>query len=320
MNRAGQNAARPTPRALALDVGGTWLKAGLVAADGRLLHRLSLPTKPQRPPQQIEQDLIALHDRLVACHARILDRDAPSLPPPPTGLALPGLLSPDRQAVARADHLPALNGYPLIAHLRRRWGPGLSVGADCLRAAVADHAFGAGRGISRLVVASFGTGVGAAVLIDGQPTCSTLLGQVEIDVPATAGAASNRAPLDTVACAAALDRAVRRAAGAELDFDAIHAAVEGGTPAQRAAVRHWAAALAAGLAAWHRRYRLQRAVIAGGVTAYGPALLECIRSACRQLHLEETFDVHFSPLGCDAALIGAGLAALGPAVAHTTAP
>ena len=312
MNCAEQNAALSLSHALALDVGGTSLKAGLVTADSRLLCRTDTPTRQQRPPDQIERDLIDLRDRVAASGARQLGRASGSLADVPVGLALPGLLSPDGQAIARADNLPTLNGYPLVARLRGRWGPGLVVGADCLLAALADHALGAGRGASRLCVAVIGTGVGAAVLIDGRPIPAALLGQVEIEVPGGVASSARRVRLEAVASGAALDRAVRRATGAELDHEAIGAAIESGAPAVRAALRQWAAALAAGFDAWNRQYGVDRMVIAGGVTAYGPGVLEAIRSTCRELLPGPTrFKVEFSPLGRDAALIGAGLNALG---------
>lgn len=312
MNCAEQNAAPSLPRALALDVGGTSLKAGLVTSDGRMLFRAETPTRPQRPPEQIERDLIGLHDRVATCGPRRFGRAGDTLGDMPLGLALPGLLSSDGQTVARADNLPTLNGYPLVARLRRRWGPGLFVGADCLLAALADRALGAGRGASRLIVATVGTGVGAAVLIDGRPIPAALLGQVAIEVPGGVASSPRRVRLETVASSAALDRAVRRAAGAELDHEAIGAAIASGAPAVRAAVRRWAAALAAGFGAWNRQYDAERIVIAGGLTAYGPSVLEAIRSACRELLPGAApFEVEFSPLGRDAALIGAGLSALG---------
>jgi glucokinase len=296
----------PAEPAVALDVGGTSLKAGLVTPQGRLIFRAEMPTHPQRPAQQIEQDLIVLHDGCVRFRERSVGWSAQASRKLRIGVALPGLLSPDGQTIARADHLPTLNGYPLPANLRRRLGRNLFVGADSVCAAQADYVFGAGRGAGRRIVAVIGTGIGACLLVEGSPSADRRLGQIAVKAPGAGGGDFDKVPLETVASAGTLDRAVRRAMGTDLDYEAIGRAIESGPPPVQAAVRQWAAALAEGFGEWARRFRPEGIVVAGGVVAYGPGLLKIIRAACREHSPVTRLSVEFSPLGRDAGLIGAG--------------
>jgi glucokinase len=302
----------PERYAIALDLGGTALKAGVITADARILFRIEVPTLPDRPPQAIQADLLALHQRCAAWVAESVGGANRSYRPAATGIALPGLRTPDGRAVARADNLPTLNGYPLIANLRSKLGDGLVVDSDSRLGALADYHLGAGRRVARLAVATIGTGIGVAILIDGRPLPITGLGRIEIESPVRAASSPRTAPLEQHASAAALDRAVRQVAGAGLDYDDIRAAIAGGRGEVSLSIRRWADALAAGIHAWHREYDLERVTIAGGLTLYGEPLLHAIRAAVREyLTSDAAPDVLFSPLGHNAPLLGAALSALG---------
>ncbi|UCG33500.1 MAG: ROK family protein [Phycisphaerales bacterium] len=299
------------PYAIALDVGGTALKAGVITVDGRILLRTDTPTLPDRPPQAIEADLFRLHRRCTAWLAESTGGAKRQGSPVAAAISLPGLRSPDGRAIARADNLPTLNGYPLIANLRRKLGDHLVVDSDSRLAALADYQLGAGGGAARLAVATIGTGIGVAILIDGRPLPVTGLGRIEIESPIPAGSSPQTAPLEKLASAAALDRAVRQAAAADLEHDAIRAAIASGRGEASSAIRRWADALAAGIRAWHREYKLERVTIAGGLALYGEPLLHVIHTAVREHFTPDPApDVLFSPLGPNAPLVGAALSAL----------
>ncbi|CAL9660302.1 hypothetical protein SUDANB145_06955 [Streptomyces sp. enrichment culture] len=67
------------------------------------------------------------------------------------------------------DTLPWFSGFPLVASLRERLGVPVVIGNDAVSAALGEHAAGAGRRCDRMLVITLGTGVGAAMLVDGRP-------------------------------------------------------------------------------------------------------------------------------------------------------
>ncbi len=72
----------------------------------------------------------------------------------------------------------------------------------------------------------------------------------------------------------------------------------------------WAACLIAGFTEWIAQVPARRIAITGGITGYGPALLETIRAARHNAAPVRDLQIDFSPLGPDAVLIGAAFAAL----------
>jgi glucokinase len=85
-------------------------------------------------------------------------------------IAVPGFLDAGRRRVVRLSNLPALDGVLLAREVERRV-PGLSItlDADTNAAAVAEARLGAGRGVERVLYVTLGTGLGAALAVNGFP-------------------------------------------------------------------------------------------------------------------------------------------------------
>ena len=67
------------------------------------------------------------------------------------------------------SHLPALNGVPLKGELRKRLRIPVFLDTDTNAGAVAESFLGAGAGFDRVLYISMGTGLGAALVVDGKP-------------------------------------------------------------------------------------------------------------------------------------------------------
>lgn len=309
MNSPRPSRAFPPDGVIALDLGGGSIKAACVTPRAELVFHTLLPTRPHRPPQDIEDDLVALWRRCLSQGERADDRPTRHRTPIPVGLALPGLLSDDRSAIVRADNLPTLRGYPLIANLRHRIGDHLAVISDCRAAALADRTFATEERLDPYIVAVIGTGIGATVMRRGHPQPATSLGQIEFVPPHEASQPGRRIVFESVASGVALDRAVREEAGRDLDFAEILNALENDIPAVLLSVKRWAQHLLLGFHAWFERFSARHIVVAGGITRYGPALLRAIRQTQSEIPLEPPLKIEFSSLGHHAVLIGAACAA-----------
>lgn len=168
--------------AVGVDVGGTTIKAALVAPDSGTLLAPRAMTATPRPadPSRVLAEVVGL--------ARAL---APS-PATPVGVTLPGVVRAGVVATA-ANIDPAWVGFDARAALAPLLPGPVHVVNDADAAGVAEAAFGAARGHSGVVlVTTLGTGIGSALLVDGVLLPNTELGHLEIDGrPAEQGAATS---------------------------------------------------------------------------------------------------------------------------------
>jgi glucokinase len=138
-----------------VDVGGTSVRAGVVDADGAVLDtaRAATPNRDQ-----------ALESAILGVVGKLADRH----PVHAVGLALAGFVTPDRRVVRFAPHLPWRDA-PVADRLAARCSLPVVIEHDANAAALAECRFGAGSrsGARTSVFLALGTGIGAALLIDG---------------------------------------------------------------------------------------------------------------------------------------------------------
>jgi glucokinase len=142
---------------IGVDVGGTSVRAGVVDAEGSVLDTARAATPGQE-------------HALEAAVSGVIEELASRYPVKAVGLALAGFISPDRRVVRFAPHLP-WRGVPVADRLGARCGLPVVIEHDANAAALAERRFGAssgsGGGARTSVFVALGTGIGAALLIDG---------------------------------------------------------------------------------------------------------------------------------------------------------
>ena len=157
MARLGSANAHPT---IGLDVGGTKLLGGIVAADGQLLHRERWAT-PKQGGQDLLMAIVTIVRELWATAGQEL----------PVGIGIAG--SVDGDGVVRfAPNIADLEGMALRAqlqeHLYGHADGALLLDNDANVAAWGEYRFGAGRGHGdSLVMLTIGTGVGGGLIQHG---------------------------------------------------------------------------------------------------------------------------------------------------------
>ncbi|CAL9592861.1 Glucokinase [Actinosynnema sp. ALI-1.44] len=137
-----------------VDVGGTSVRAGVVDADGAVLDTARAAT-----PSGEE----ALEEAIGAAVAEVASRHKVSA----VGLAVAGFVAPDRRTVRFAPHL-AWRQAPVADRIAQRVGLPVVLEHDANAAALAEHRFGAARGARIAALVAIGTGIGGALLIDGE--------------------------------------------------------------------------------------------------------------------------------------------------------
>jgi glucokinase len=293
--------------ALALDIGGTTIAAGLVDPDGSLIHRGMLPT-PNSPRAEdvwvpvatlIAEAMAAAPDPLRAvgiASAGPIDM--------PTGTVSPINITSWRAFPLRERVAAAVPGVPV-----RLAGDGV-----CM--AVGEHRYGAGRGARFLLGIVVSTGVGGGLVLDGSGYGGRTgnaghVGHVVVDPDGQPCSCGGRGCVETLAAAPAL---VRWARGNGWDAPPgvgakeLAGAAASGDPVAVRAFRRGARALAAMIASVAAVCDLDRVVIGGGVANAGPLLFDPLCAALAEhTGLAYLCGLRVLPaeLGDDAGLIGA---------------
>jgi polyphosphate glucokinase len=159
----------PERSILAFDVGGSFVKAGLVdVGHGRVIgETLHEPTPAGATPEDVIDLLAALSRRLPS--------DGP------VGFAFPAVTKRGVACTA-ANVDKRWIGTNAAALLEARIGRPVAFLNDADAAGIAEITFGAGRGQhGTVMLLTLGTGIGSAIFVDGRLLPNTELGHLEVD-------------------------------------------------------------------------------------------------------------------------------------------
>jgi glucokinase len=271
----------PRHPVLGIDVGGTTFTVVLCDADGRVVAAAD-DAMPLGMPPAAAMKTVAAVARDVAVRAGVSPSDLAG-----AGLAVPGHLDVSRGIVRMAPNLPGWLDVPVGAIVADTLGVPVAVEHDVRMAALAEARLGAGRGVACFVCVTVGTGVGAAIVLDGRlhrgaADAAGEIGHVPVPGDGAACGCGRHGCLETMASGRAL--AVRaRAAGANVATAAdVFAAAATGDATCVCIVADAVAALAAGLTILVNVLNPAVVAIGGGVAVAGAALLDPLRAAVRR--------------------------------------
>jgi glucokinase len=296
---------------IALDVGGTGMKAALVGADGALLYEARRATGRERGPDAVVASILRFAADLLA-----LGEERYGVRAEAAGVAVPGIVDPEAGVAVYAANL-GWRDVPLRALLGERLG-GLPValGHDVRTGGLAEGRVGAGRGADRFLFVPLGTGIAGAIGIDGAIEagahgCAGEIGHVVVRPGGPACGCGQRGCLETLASASAVTRAWAEASG-DPDADAADCAkaVASGDPR---AVRVWQEAvdaLADGLVTALTLLDPRTLIIGGGLAEAGETLFTPLRAAVEErITFQRPPAIVPAALGDTAGCLGAGLLA-----------
>jgi glucokinase len=257
----------------AIDIGGTNIKIGIVDEDGTIVRRESVPTSRDGDP-------IPLVDSIVASLQPMIDgasRDGSRVSG--IGVSVAGFLDPERLGMIHNANLVALREFPLRRALEDRFSLDCPLEVDSNAAVVAEHRHGSGRGSTRLLGVTLGTGLGGGVIIDGRllrftGECAGDIGHIIVDRNGRLCTCGARGCLEAMVNVAALSER----AGGRAVRDIITSAKEGDQVAVRALSETgwW---LGLGLASLSPLFSPDVIVAGGGISAAGDLLLEPTRAS-----------------------------------------
>ncbi|WP_221348241.1 ROK family protein [Streptomyces beigongshangae] len=306
---------------IALDVGGTGMKAALVGADGGLLHRARRTTGRERGPDAVVESILAFAADLRAHGERHFGEPAAA-----AGVAVPGIVDADRGVAVYAANL-GWRDVPLRDLLGERLhGVPVALGHDVRTGGLAEGRIGAGRGTDRFLFVPLGTGIAGAIGIDGRVEAGAHgfageIGHIVVRPGGTPCPCGQRGCLERFASAAAVSGAWAAATG-DPDADAADCAkaVESGDTRARAVWQDAVDALADGLVTALTLLDPRTLIIGGGLAEAGETLFTPLRAAIeRRVTFQRLPSVVPAALGDTAGCLGAGLLAW-DLLATTTPP
>lgn len=252
--------------AAAVDIGGTTTKVGIVDVDGNILTHARVPTSDHGEPRPLVDHIVMALQPMLAAH-RVSG----------VGVSVAGFLDRDHAAMYGNANLPALCDFPLRRALQERLDPECRLEVDSNASTLAEHRFGAGRGATRLLGVTVGTGLGGGVIIDGAllrhtGECAGDLGHIIVSPKGRRCTCGANGCLEAMVCSAAL---THRAGGRRVrDILGDARAGEKRSLDALAETGWW---LGLGLASLAPLFAPDMIVVGGGIAAAGEFLLEPAR-------------------------------------------
>lgn len=292
---------------IAIDVGGTAIKAGLVDERGGLLVSRGTPTDQVGGADGVIAQVISICAELESAAL------ASGLRPLAVGVAVLGLVD-DEAGVAVLSANLGWRDVPMRALLERKIELPIAFGHDVRAGGLAEAVLGAGRDAGDHLFLAIGTGVAGAIMIGREPYLGTghagEIGHIVSEPGGTPCGCGGRGCLETVASARAIARRYARRSGEQVAAAEVARRSAAGDPEAAAVWDEAVDALAAALAAYVCMFAPERVVVGGGLAASGEHLLSALRT-----RLEQRLSFHHMPLvvpaelGEQAGCLGAGLLA-----------
>lgn len=287
-------ATEPTRFALALDVGGTNVRAAVIGSDYSIADGIARTRVPFVAPG------VADADQLVEVVADLIAPYRRRFGDLPIGLGMCGNID---RATGVATLVPnlGLRGLPIVALLEKRLGMPVVAATDTHLAALAEARWGAGVGHANFAWVTIGTGYGLALVLGGRlyegqhgtagnighsrfdPRASTPCGCGQVGCVETTVAGPGIARLAREAVAAGTAPSLANLADKSLSAAAVTSAAAAGDEAAEQIVSTMVEATAASLAATVNMLDLSLLVFGGGVVNAAQWLVGRIDDALRPL-------------------------------------
>jgi len=149
------------PLVIAIDMGGTNLRAALVAREGRIVARKKESTRMEEGAQRIAERLAGL------CRA-LMEEGSGQGEVSAVGLGVAGKIDHLNGIVLFSPNLKALDGYPLAAELGKHLELPVVVENDANAFGVGENWVGSGRHLTNWIGLTLGTGVGGALIFENR--------------------------------------------------------------------------------------------------------------------------------------------------------
>ncbi len=178
---------------LGMDIGGTKCAVVLSEKNSKTIKdKIRFETKVERGYKTVIAELISSAEKLLE------KNNIPAEDVIACGVSCGGPLNSDTGVIMRPPNLPDWDNVPLADMITESLGIPCKIRNDADACALAEWQFGAGKGAKNMIFLTFGTGMGAGLILDGKlysGTCGTAgeVGHIRLDAdgPAAYGKAGS---------------------------------------------------------------------------------------------------------------------------------
>ncbi len=293
----------------AVDIGGTKIAVGMVDGDGTVLSRMETPTGSSSTYAAGLENMTAM-----------LRKTAQEAGAEITGIGIgsTGPVDPFTGELGEVDFLPQWRRKNPVRDLANAFGVKVALENDADAGALGEASWGAGRGKSRLVYITVGTGIGGSVILDGHlyrgvDGAHPEIGHQVIDPSGPLCSCGFHGCWESLAAGPAMaawfsDQAVADPRRREFNAEQICQLAHGNDELAARAVEREAYYLGLGLANLINLFTPDMIVLGGSVMKsallFMDGIHKTIRRGCRFVPFEKT-EIALASLGDDANLIGA---------------
>jgi glucokinase len=259
----------------AFDVGGTRIKACLVDESCTVLAAVTMATP---------RDVAVSIDATIATGVALLQTDAGRLGTVPSvagcGVVVPGLVD-ERDGVGRLSANLGWRDLAVRELVADRLGVPVVVGHDVRAGLLAESRLGAGREVRNQAFVPVGTGIAAALMVDGHVLSAGgwagELGHLVVRPDGPECRCGQRGCLETLASAAAVERRYAAVSGERVTAAEVAARVSNGDRAAMTVWHQMTDALVDGLVATVTLTGVELVLLGGGLAESGELLLDPVR-------------------------------------------
>jgi len=154
----GENKMKYT---VGIDLGGTFIKSGLVSDDGQLLYESILPSEADTNAGQVIDNIILAVKKVQQ------SAEANGIVPVGIGVGTPGIVDKAyRIVIGAAENIVGWTNVPLADRIEEACELPVWINNDANMMGLGEQAFGAARGCSDVLFLTVGTGIGGAIIIN----------------------------------------------------------------------------------------------------------------------------------------------------------
>ncbi len=143
-----------------IDLGGTNIAAGLVTEDAKILSNKSIPTRAERPWQEIVADMAALAKEVIAM-AGVQTSEVAGV-----GIGCPGSIDNENGICAYSNNIK-MEKADIAGEFKKHFDIPVNLENDANAAALGEYEVN-GKGAKSYVFVTLGTGIGGGVILDGK--------------------------------------------------------------------------------------------------------------------------------------------------------
>lgn len=312
-----------TSYVVAVDLGGTQIRAALCDPHGQMYRRVAKLTRAHEGPDAVQA-------RIKEAITEAMESADPNAVVG-IGIGAPGPLDPASGIILAAPNLPGWINVPLRNLISAHFGKPVFLGNDANVAGLAEVTYGAARGVKDVVYLTISTGIGSGIITAGKMLLGTRglaaeAGHMIIKPDGPKCGCGNRGCLESLAAGPAISRdvvnrlkagkggkasKVLKLAGGDLnkvDARIVSEAAAAGDKLAINAFRRAGKYLGLGIVNLLHLFNPRMIVLGGSVTKAGPLLFEPMWEAIRAKAMPgylEGLAIVPAALGDDVGLLGA---------------